>query len=381
MSSSGTIRKRLAERGFVLATTLLVTTLLTVMLAAAFILVSAEQRTTDNSFGSSRALALAQAGLQNYFSQNRGLADTSYYDSTRIQLVLGYADVVASKVRGSGASSGSPLALWVVKSSAVATSPVLSGQAQGLRTIAQFAQLSLGLLPARASLVTLNGVAVVANPTDVYPLSGEDLNPFICAGDPGGAAADTFGVSSPGPLYSDVGTTPPTSRYGIPTLEGGYFGYSRLYDSTHVDWAGLLAGNFLPDYTIPPGPWPTPGNNNYLVGYVPGDVTLPPVPGGTPGMRGMLVVKGNLRVSDHAHWDGVILAGGYLSAPAGASYLLHGMVVTGLNRAIGQVVPPDTVERGLRRIQWSWCYGRLAINSLSSLVPVKNGWADTWTTY
>lgn len=381
MSCSAIIGRRAAERGFVLATTLLVTTLLTVMLAAAFILVSAEQRTTDNSFGSSRALALAQAGLQNYFAQNRGLADTSVYDSTRIPLVLGYADVVARKVRPSGAASGSPLALWVVRSSGVATSPVLSGQAQGLRTIAQFAELNLGVLPARASLVTLNGVAITANPTDAYPLSGEDLNPFVCAGDPGGAAADTFGVSVPGALYSDVGTTPATSRYGIPTVDGGYFGYSRLYDTTHVDWVSLLAGNFIPDYTIPPGPWPTPGNITYLVGYVPGDVTLPAVPGGTPGMHGMLVVKGNVRVAEDAHWDGVILAGGYLSAPAGADYLLHGMVITGLNRALGQAVPPDTVERGMRRVQWSWCYTRVAINGLSSLVPVENGWADTWTTY
>jgi hypothetical protein len=381
MWCSGTIRKRAAERGFVLATTLLVTTLLTVMLAAAFLLVSAEQRTTDNSFGTARALALAQAGLQNYFSQNRGLADSSVYDSTHIPLALGYADVVATKVRPSGAASGSPLALWIVKSAGVATNPVQAGQTQGLRTIAQFAQLNLGVLPGRAALVTLNGVAVTGNATDPYPLSGEDLNPTICTGNPGGAAADTFGVSVPGALYSDVGTTPAFSRYGIPTEEGGYATYSRLYDSTHVDWAGLLAGNFTPDYTIPPAPWPTPGNTNYLVGYVNGNVTIPSVPGGTPGMRGMLVVKGNVRVADDAHWDGIILAGGYLSAPAGADYLLHGMVVTGLNRTLGQVVPPDTVGRGQVHIQWSWCYLHTSVNALSSLVPVKNGWADTWTTY
>jgi hypothetical protein len=350
------------------------------MLAAAFLLVSAEQRTTDNSFGSSRALALAQAGLQNYFSQNRGLADSSTYDSTRISLVLGYADVVATKVRPSGASSGSVLALWLVKASGVATSPVQAGQTQGARTIAQFAELNLGVLPARAALVSLNGAAITGNATDPYPLSGEDL-PTACAGNPGGAAADTFGVSVPGSLYSDVGTTPATSRYGIPTVDGGYFGYSRLYDTTHVDWVGLVGGNFTPDYTIPPSAWPTPGNNNRLVGYVPGDVTIPSVPGGTPGMRGLLVVRGNVHFAEDAHWDGIILAGGYLAAPAGTDYLMHGMVVTGLNRALGQVVPPDTIERGMQHIKWSWCHVRTAINSLSSLVPVRNGWADTWTTY
>jgi hypothetical protein len=380
MSCSRTTRSRTAERGFVLATTLLVTTLLTVMLAAAFLLVSAEQRTTDNSFGTARALALAQAGLQNYFSQNRGLADSSVYDSVRIPLVLGYADVVATKVRPGGGASGSPLALWVVKSAGVATSPVQVGQTQGARVIAQFAQLNLGVLPARAALVTLNGVAVTGNPTDPYPLSGEDFAPGICTGNPGGPAADTFGVSVPGTRYTDVGTTPPTSRYGIATVET-YGTYSRLYDSTHVDWADLLGGNFIPDYTIPPAPWPAPGNTDRLVGYIDGDVTLPAVPGGSPGMRGMLVVKGNVQVSNYAHWDGIILAGGYLSAPPGASYLLHGMVVTGLNRALGQTVPADTVQRGQVHFQWSWCYVHTAVGSLSSLVPVTNGWADTWTTY
>lgn len=156
-----------------LATTLLVTTLLTVMLAASFLLVSAEQRTTDNSFGTARALALAQAGLQNYFAQNRGLSDTSSYDSTRIPLVLGYANVVATRLRPAGASTGSPLALWVVRSSGVATSPVMAGQTQGSRTLAQFAQLNQGLLPARAALVALNGVQITGSGTN--PLSGSDL--------------------------------------------------------------------------------------------------------------------------------------------------------------------------------------------------------------
>ena len=43
-------RRGRAPRGFVLPTSMLVVTLLTVMLAAAFILVSADYRTTDNTF-------------------------------------------------------------------------------------------------------------------------------------------------------------------------------------------------------------------------------------------------------------------------------------------------------------------------------------------
>lgn len=56
---------------------MLVVTLLTVMLASAFILVSADYRTTLNAFASARALALAQAGMQNYFSVGHNLLGMS----------------------------------------------------------------------------------------------------------------------------------------------------------------------------------------------------------------------------------------------------------------------------------------------------------------
>ena len=362
------------QRGFVLATTLLVTTLLTVMLAASFLLVSAEQRTTDNSFGTARALALAQAGLQNYFSQNRGLSDSSTWDSTRIQLVLGYADVVAVKLRASGGANGSPLSLWVVRSTGVATSPVMAGQTRGSRTIAQFAQLNGGVLPARAALVALNGVRIdgaSASPAPANPLSGHDLGSIPPCTSPGGLAADTFAVSAPSGHYQAVNVQAPA---GI-GVETDYPSWSNLYDSTHIDWTALTSGNFIPDYTVPPGPWPPVMNTNYLVGYAAGDVTIP-----AGQRRGLLVATGNVTLAPSAHWDGIILAGGVLY-PNAAGAIVHGMVVTGLNLALGQPVAPDTVQPGTALVQWTWCYTQSSINSLSALVPLSNAWADTWTTY
>jgi hypothetical protein len=376
MCSSRTTPSPAARRGFVLATTLLVTTLLTVMLAASFLLVSAEQRTTDNSFGTTRALALAQAGLQNYFSQNTALTDTSTYDSLHVTLVNGYADVIARRVRPGGASTGSPLALYLVRSTGVATSPVLAGQVQGSRTIAQFAQLNPANLPARAAMVALNGVSITGGGTQ--PVSGHDLGSVSPCVSPGGNAADTFAVSypsSPANLYFNNGGPPTGYPWG---LDATYPTWSQLYDSTHVDWVSLLAGNFIPDYTIPPSPYP-PYSNNYLVGYVPGDATLP-----NWQVRGVLVVKGNVTAVNGTHWDGIILAGGYFSAsPPSAGYNIHGMIVTGLNIKINGPgsVPQNTLKRGSTDIQWTWCYTQSAVNSLSSLVPLKNGWADTWSTY
>jgi Tfp pilus assembly protein PilX len=374
MSSSETTRSRGAERGFVLATTLLVTTLLTVMLAASFLLVSAEQRTTDNSFGTARAAALAQAGLQNYFAQNRGLSDTSTYDSSRVPLVLGYADVVATKLRPSGASSGSSLALWVVRSTGVATSPVMAGQTQGTHTVAQLAQLNGGTLPARAALVALNGVVISGvgvMPAPDHPVSGHDLGSVAPCVSPGGLAADTFAVSVPSGRYNVVNTQPPM---GI-GVETWYPSWTNLYDSTHIDWIGLVAGNFLPDYTIPPAPWPPLLSSNYAVGYVAGDVTIP-----AGQRRGMLVVTGNVTLAANAHWDGIILAGGALF-PNATGAVVHGMVVTGLNLARGMPVAPDSIQPGSIRLQWTWCYTQSSVNSLSALVPLKNAWTDTWTSY
>jgi hypothetical protein len=57
------------------------------------------------------------------------------------------------------------------------------------------------------------------------------------------------------------------------------------------------------------------------------------------------------------------------------------MIVTGLNIALGQSVPRNFVQHGAPTIQWAWCYTQSSANALSTLVPIKNAWADTWSTY
>lgn len=372
MSSSGTICNRRAERGFVLATTLLVTTLLTVMLAASFLLVSAEQRTTDNSFGTAKALVLAQAGLQNYFSRNRGLAVTDSADSMRITLTGGYADVVARRVRQADTLSGNRLSLWVVKSSGVATTGVMAGQAQGTRTIAQLAQLNLGVLPARAAMVAINGVYMIGPGTN--PLAGSpDYNCW--------PRHDTTAVTVPTGGYSNnSGSGWPTTSWPHQIVEN-LGTAAAVRDSTGIDWPSLVGGNLTPDYTLTPGSsWRPSGTSWTTIGYVPGDLALL---GGATGY-GVLVVTGNLSVSGSAEWHGVILVGGRLREPGGSSqsYQVYGSIVTGLNTSLGMYVAPDTLNRkGSSDIQWSSCYVAQTASGMSSMVPIKNAWADTWSTY
>jgi Tfp pilus assembly protein PilV len=366
-------------RGFVLPTTLLVTTLLTVMLTAAFILVSAEYRTTDNSLATTRALTIAQAGLQSYFAQNRQLTDTSWYDSTRYTLSGGYADVVARKLR---ASTTTTLALWVVRSSGYSTDPFQPGQAQGKRVVAQLAQLNLGLLPARAAMVAANGVQMIASGAN--PINGDDLGSIWPCVPPSGDAADTFGLSTPtGEYGGSSGATPGgEGPGGINYLASA----GAVIDSTRIDWASLLGGNFVPDmYIYPTSPvsaWPPIGNSNYPVIYAPDQAAITMPPGTASNLRrGMLVARGNVNLGS-THWDGIIIAGGKINGGGTQDYRVHGMIISGLNISQGDAVQPNDIRRGGNRsIRWTWCYTRSATNSLSSLVPLRNGWIDTWTTY
>ena len=177
--------------GFILPTTLLVMTLLTVMLTAAFIMASAEFRASDNSMANSRALSLAQAALENYFSSQRLLDTGSTYDSVRITFSNGYADVVGWRVR---AQTGSHLPLWLARSIGTSTDPKQPGQPQGQRAVAQMAELNTGLIPARSAITAINGIQMVTGGTGGNPISGHDNN--YGSGVPGcsrpvGSAADT----------------------------------------------------------------------------------------------------------------------------------------------------------------------------------------------
>ncbi len=367
MCCSGTIRNRAAQRGFVLATTLLVTTLLTVMLAASFFLVSAEQRTTDNSFGAAKALAIAESGLQSYFSLARPLSAGSVYDSVRIGVASGYADVVARRVRPSGATVGSTLSLWVVSASGVATGAILTGQTRGGRTVAQFAQLNSGSLQSLAAMVAANGVTMQASGSN--PINGHDACGML----------DLYGLATSSLGYSDTSHGNPTPPSGSPAGID-YVGAqpSSVIAATHIDWTSLVAGAFYPDYVYPGASLPAAGSS--LVGYAPatGGVVIPP---GTWG--GTLVARGNVTMSDGATWHGILIAGGMLSpASPSAVYTISGMIVTGLNIALGQGVQANQVRRGsTETIQWSSCDFITAIAGMSALVPLGNAWADTWTTY
>ena len=383
---------RAPRRGFILATSLLVLALLTVMLTAAFVMVNAEFRTTDNAAASARALAIAEAGLQNYFTLNRGLTAASTYDSIRITLTGGYADVVAQRLR---AAVGGATSLWSVRSTGYPSLPLLSGTPAGRRTVARLAQLYPSLLPARAALVALNGTDHPGSGTSLR-LTGADLvGSMTGCTSPG---TDTFGLSiyRGNNQFSNAGRT-----IGGDGVDSSLASQASLYDSTRINWQALVDDtafiNFTPDIIIPPGSLPAATGSgvpaSFPLIYAPGNLNLTALSSGTyqsMSRKGILVVGGDLTLPDYTHWDGVILVGGRLNIGGGSGndFIIDGMVITGLNTrlsppsAVGKNPMPETnASTSTSRLAWSWCWVQVASNSLSGFSPVRRFWTDGWALY
>lgn len=342
-------------RGFVLPTTILVMTLLTVMLAAAFSLVSAEFRTTDNAFAMRRAYAVAQAGLSEYLIMNRLISGSTTYDSVRITAADGYADVVARRLVDS--TTAMP-ALWVVRSVGTITTAGLTGTPQASRTVGTLAYLNGGYLPSPAAFVAANPIVLTGSGPN--PLRGQD----------GCTAANRRSLLVAHGDYTNGVSGEPLPPDGIDSLATR----QAVLDSTHIDWAALVNGNFTPDYVVPAWPvW-----SGYPVGYAPGDVTI-----GNGGRAGILVVRGNLTLAGagSSQWNGIILVGGSVKVTAQAQ--VSGMIISGLNNLITpNSVGADTILRSASPVfQWHSCYFSAALAGLSALAPLSKHWIDTWSTY
>ncbi len=357
------------RRGFILPTTLMVVALLTVMLTAAFTMVSAEFRTTDNSLAAQRAMAIAEAGLQNYLSANSNLSGV--YDTvSSIAFPGGYAAIGASRLVP---AVGAKNAVWVVRSYGYATDPTLTGQPQAMRVVGRLARLNPGTLYARAAWMSAAPVHIQGI-FGSNPINGSDL----CTGSP----VDTFGLTiASGDYTSSPGSTPGNG------IEPGTWTRARVADSTHIDWAKIVAGNVDYDYDVTSGSWPG-SPTGYPIYYANGDVYLT----SSLGTRtGVLVVTGNLRIGSNAVWRGMIIAGGTVTNDnffgiVGVPFAIQGSLISGLNETISPgSVGTSFVYRftgsSSQGMRWGSCYVNSAAGSMASLTPIRNGWLDTWSLY
>ena len=122
------MRARSSERGSALLLSILATAMLGAGLMAVLGLSGAERRSVSNQQSQTDAYAVAETGLQQFVANRVALGFTSSpaaaYESTRVNVTGGYADVVLQRIRP---AVGNAAAVYVVRARGVSTAGMLSG--------------------------------------------------------------------------------------------------------------------------------------------------------------------------------------------------------------------------------------------------------------
>jgi hypothetical protein len=309
------------------------------------------------------AYAVAESGLERFLANRAALGFTStpagVYESTRVTVQGGYADVVLQRLRP---AVGNAPATYVVRSRGVTVVPVQSGVPRAERVVARLATWTVGGMDARAALVGLGGIAKVSSGGT---LSGVDN----C-----GVTASVAGVAVPTvPGYTQTGgSSVPTGSPPILILGATT---PLAASAITMDWAGIASGTAItPDVRIPGQSWPSFGSPTYWpVILVTGNFTLP------SNGRGTLIVTGNLTISAGRTWNGVILVGGAIIATGNLQ--ANGAAVAGLNAKLGQAVPVTTISSGSKRFRYHSCNITSALGRFGGLSGLPNAWLDNWPSY
>jgi hypothetical protein len=362
---------RSSRSGFAMPMVLLTLVLLTLGLASLFTMLGSDRRVPDNQSAQTRAFALAQTGLEHFLARRDSLsvwvADSNKWilastmlrparsESLRVTLGGGYADVVLRQVR---VGTQFQPHVFAVRSHGVSTVRRLSGTPQAERTVAQYAYWQISPMFVAAGWTSVTGL-------DKNGAAGSLSGVDAC-----GALPTVAGVATGLPGYT--GMTAPTSgnppRQDLGTQQ-------QAYTATRIDWPAIVNDNAVPaDITIPPGAWPSFANPNYWpVIKIVGDYTLP-----TNG-RGLLIVTGNLTISDTRTWDGILMVGGTVTS--NGANTVSGATITGLNVSLGQVVPPQSVGNGAKIYQYNSCNVARAAARWATLRTYPNAWLDNWASY
>jgi hypothetical protein len=351
---------RLNRRGAVLPLSVIVLALMGVAVAITYTRVSAERRVGSDGKAQVGAMVVAQSGLSRYFSTVAGKPGAAV-DVNYNNLPGGTAQVSVRMLRES--TTTLLPAVYVVTSRGVNTAAKRfnSMAPAAERTVATYALWTPMPFDLNAGFTSLSGITKNGGSG---ALSGVDN----C-----GAKAPIPGVAVPNGGYAGdptvINGNPDDTPVGMGT--GGIGGTAK--DQVGIDWAGIMAGTYLPAAFVYPA-WPTVGQMaNWPITRVNGDLTLP------GNGKGILIVTGNLTISGGDTWEGLVLVGGTITS--NGNNTVYGATVSGLNVKLGIAVPPSTIANGNKVYQYDSCALNRALGKIGSLERVRNGWTDTWSSY
>ena len=358
------------RRGATLPLTILVIAVLGVSVAISYARLSSERRITGDGQAQLDAFAVAQSGLNSYMAGRNG-KPTGHQDTTFTDLPGGTA-VVSLRFLRESTTTLLP-AVYVITSRGTATG-VKSYDAKtppAERTVATYALWTPADFDLNAAVTSLGGMDKSGG---AGAMSGDDacgVMPAI----PGVAVTNGTGVGGTsytgptGPIDGNPDNTPVS--LGTPGSGG------TAKDAVALDWAGIVAGTYLPAEYVWPA-WPTAAEmNNWPITRVNNnggaEFVLP------SNGKGILIVTGDLRLNGgSANWEGVILAGGYIRS--NGNNTASGAVITGLNVKLGQAVGASDMN-GQKAYRYDSCALTRAMGHIGSLQRVRNGWIDTWASY
>jgi hypothetical protein len=231
------------------------------------------------------------------------------------------------------------------------------------RTVATYALWTPAPLDMNSAFTSLSGITKNGGSGSLSGIDNCGQQPAIP-----GVAVPNGGYSGP---VTVINGNPDDTPVGIGT--GGPAGTAK--DEVDIDWAGILAGTYLPpNYVYPTVAWPTALQfASWPIVRVNGDLGLP------GNGKGILIVTGNLTISGADTWEGLVLVGGHITS--NGNNTIYGATISGLNVKLGQTVTPSTIANGNKTYQYDSCALNRALGKIGSLQRVRNGWTDTWSSY
>jgi len=372
--------------GFALPMVILAMFVLVGAIAAGFAMISSERSSDDSLIQAQAAAALAETGLQQGLRNRLALGlpavPPASGDSTRVDLVGGYADVVTRLMRPAVIATGIP-ALYYVRSRGVRTRAAFPGIGPAVSMAGAFAAFTAMQMDIQASVTSINGLRKAGGSGFVSgadECTGDTIAAVAVPASPGFTA--TGGGKGGGlstligrPKVDTIGLTPASAATGIP-----------------FDWSDIVyRGAIQATITIPNGGNPTtyfPSGSAWdayptiLVRNGPTGGTAISLGPGHSG-KGLLIVFGDLVTTGNFSWDGVIIVGSQLTMRGTED--VSGAVATGLNAKLGLPVSESDLGidelAGNTKLRYNSCLVTSSMTSLGALRAYQNTWANNFPAY
>lgn len=335
------------QEGFALAIVVLLLFAIAIAGATGYQVISTEAFQAQQAAETSRAMAVAQGGLEWFIGGHRGLIpDTATY-----AINGGTARITARKV----ATLSFEEDLYLVRSEGSFTDRRYP-QIPAVRIAAQYATYK------KVPLNTLGPIVTTSNRVRVMRFGSVNGNDHAYSGQcPGAPVSPEAGAVALSTVEASGGGTILGSPVGLALGSS-----ANVADSIRLAWDVYSDPTFPVDYD---GSWPgyssLPSDSFPVVRWN-GDFS----PNWTRSGRGVLIVTGTLRIPIFSfwYWTGLVIAGDLENVPEFAFWTLQGALVAGQ----GTTMSDWDMESG--NVDYHSCYVTWAGYSLAHLSPMSNSW-------